>query len=64
MASTAETLTAQAPSPGVVPAAEAAAAGSLASLATQVGSFQDILTKNAVIWRASAFVMLSRTPVE
>ena len=36
MASTAESLTAQAPSPGMVPAAEASAAGSLASLATQV----------------------------
>lgn len=36
VASTAESLTAQAPSPGMVPAAEAAAAGSLASLATQV----------------------------
>lgn len=36
MASTAETLTAQAPSPGMVPAAEASAAGSLASLSTQV----------------------------
>jgi hypothetical protein len=36
VASTAESLTAQAPSPGMVPAAEASAAGSLASLATQV----------------------------
>ena len=36
MAAAAEHLTAHAPAPGVVPAAEAAAAGSLASLATQV----------------------------
>lgn len=39
VASTAETLTAQAPSPGMVPAAEASAAGSLASLSTQVHTF-------------------------
>lgn len=36
MASTAEGLVAQQPAPGMAPAAEVAAAGSLASLATQV----------------------------